>query len=267
MEKEPERKPGQIFPSYIALNTPSGPGAGYFPASFAPFRVNASRNTTSTGIPNTRNANAASASAFDPLYSRMRQYDAAYRTNSPYGSDLVDYDSFYAAAKGLMYNDTVQQAFNFTTADSQRYGSTQFGNACLLAKQILAADQGTRFIQISLGGWDMHQGIYDDDAQSIFGMTPQLDNGVSALLADLKTSGMLNETLVVMVGEFGRTAGISAAAGRDHYLIQSAVLAGGGVKGGKVIGATKANPSANSIAVTDYGWNGSGTSGPRNVRP
>jgi uncharacterized protein (DUF1501 family) len=164
----------------------------------------------------------------------------------------------------MMYNNAVSAAFNFAAADSQRYGSSPFGNACLVAKQILAANQGTRFVQITYGSWDMHSGIYDTaSAQSLFGMAPALDNGVAALLSDLKASGLLNETLVVMSGEFGRTPGMSAAAGRDHFLLQSAVFAGAGVKGGKVIGAT----SADGSSVTDFGWNGSGTTGPRYVRP
>jgi uncharacterized protein (DUF1501 family) len=109
----------------------------------------------------------------------------------------------------------------------------------------------------------MHTNIYTNDNQSIFGMMPQLDNGLSALLADLKTNGMLGETLVFMVAEFGRTPALSAAAGRDHFLLQSAFMAGGGIKGGKVIGSTNADGSA----VADFGWGGSGGSGPRYVRP
>src|SRR5262249_26568981 len=129
---------------------------------------------------------------------------------------------------------------------------------------ILAANQGTRFVQITYGSWDMHSGIYDTNSpQSLFGMAPALDNGVAALLTDLKASGLLNETLVVMSGEFGRTPNMSAAGGRDHFLLQSAVFAGAGVKGGKVIGATNGDGSS----VTDFGWKGSGSTGPRYVRP
>jgi hypothetical protein len=264
IEKEIERKPGQVFPAFVALNTPSGPGAGYFPASFAPFRINESRNTTSNGLPNTTNAGANNSGAFDSMLNRLHQYDDAYRKPSPYGTPLEDYDAFYSAARGLMYNTSVTSAFNFSTADSQRYGSSQFGNACLVAKQILAAGQGTRFIQINYGSWDMHQNIYTpNDPQSLYGMTPPLDNGVSTMLADLKSAGLLNETLVVMVGEFGRTPQMSASAGRDHFLLQSAVFAGAGVKGGKVIGTT----SADGSSVTDFGWKGSGSTGARYVRP
>jgi uncharacterized protein (DUF1501 family) len=264
IEKDPERTANQVFPTFVALNSPSGAGPGYFPATYAPFRVNEPSNTTALGVADTTNASGQT--LFNTMYSRLHQLDDPLRTNSPYGTPLEDYDAFYRAAQGLMYNPTVQQAFSFSVADSQRYGSSQFGNACLVAKQILASNQGTRFIQISYGSWDMHQDIYglqNIKGNNMYTMTPALDNGVAALLADLKASGMLDETLVVMVGEFGRTPGISAAGGRDHYVIQSSVFAGGGVKGGKVIGTT----SSDGSTVTDYGWNGSGTTGPRYVRP
>src|SRR5262249_13421310 len=144
--------------------------------------------------------------------------------------------------------------------------ATPFGNALLVAKQILAADQGTRAIQIQYGGWDMHQDIYgtqNPNGQNMFTMGPILDAGLSAFLGDMKAAGLLDRTLVVMTGEFGRTPGISAALGRDHFLLQSAVFAGAGVKGGKIIGATNNDGSQ----VTDFGWGGSGNTGPRYVRP
>jgi uncharacterized protein (DUF1501 family) len=156
----------------------------------------------------------------------------------------------------LMYNPTVNNAFKFAAADSARYGSTGFGNACLVAKQALAAGQGTRFVQITVGGWDMHQNIYGlngNPAQgtNIFTLGKQLDDGVSALITDLKAAGLFDQTLIVMAGEFGRTVGkLSAANGRDHYPQQFAVFAGAGVKGGRAIGSTIADGSA----TDDPGW-------------
>ena len=100
-----------------------------------------------------------------------------------------------------MYNPVVNQAFQFSPADSQRYGNTGFGNACLVAGQVLKADQGTRFVQITQGGWDMHQNIYAANQLPTLGKL--LDDGLSALLGDLQAGGMLDETLVVMAGEFG----------------------------------------------------------------
>jgi uncharacterized protein (DUF1501 family) len=112
---------------------------------------------------------------------------------------MEDMDDFYAQAKGLMYNSAVTEAFTLSTTDRARYGNTGFGNSCLLAKQILQSNQGTRFIQLDIAGWDMHSNIYA--ANSLPARTLELDNGVSELLADLEATGLLNETLVVMMGE------------------------------------------------------------------
>ena len=156
----------------------------------------------------------------------------------------------------MMYNPVVQQAFSYTAADSARYGNNSFGNACLVAKQVLAANQGTRFIQITLGGWDMHQNIYGANGNikagtNIFTLGKILDAGLSTLINDLKNAGLFDSTLIVMAGEFGRTVGpVTAAGGRDHFLQQFAFFAGGGVKGGQVIGSTNALGSA----TVDYGW-------------
>jgi uncharacterized protein (DUF1501 family) len=119
-----------------------------------------------------------------------------------------------------------------------------------VAYQVLSAQQGTRFIQItSADGWDMHSNIYA--ANNLPAKGKLLDTAVSALLSDLGSSGLLSQTLVVMVGEFGRTVGaLTAAQGRDHWLQQFAMFAGGGVTGGKIIGATNADGSD----TADFGW-------------
>ena len=242
------RQSGQVFPSFLALNSPTGADQGYLPATYAPFRVTPS----AAGIPNVTNS--LGQTRYNTLFKRMHQIDDGLRVNSPLGTTVQDYDEFYASANQLMYNPTVQQAFSFSATDSARYGSTGFGNACLIAKQVLAANQGTRFIQITLGSWDMHQDIYgaqNPKGNNLFTMSPQLDNGVGALLADLQATGLFDSTLVVMGGEFGRTTGpVTAAGGRDHLLQQSVIFAGAGVTGGKIIGATNA---AGSDTV-DFGW-------------
>jgi uncharacterized protein (DUF1501 family) len=97
----------------------------------------------------------------------------------------------------------------------------------------------------------MHQNIYSPAANSLAAMGKQLDDGVSALLADLKASGQLDSTLVVMMGEFGRTVGkITPAGGRDHYPQQSVIFAGAGVRGGRAVGSTDATGAISD----DYGW-------------
>jgi uncharacterized protein (DUF1501 family) len=160
----------------------------------------------------------------------------------------------------MMYNPAVDGAFRFTAAEGARYGNTSFGNACLIAKQVIAANQGTRYIQITTGGWDMHQDIYNAGVRNnIFSLGNAMDAAVAALIGDLKSSGLLNETLVVMAGEFGRTVWrLSAAAGRDHFPQQFVVVAGAGIRGGRAIGSTDAQGSA----TADPGW-----SRARDVRP
>ena len=248
IETAAARLPNQVFPGFLALNSPSGADNGYLPATYAPFRV----VPVITGIPNTTST--LGQARYNALFTRMHQIDDPLRVNSPLGTTVQDYDEFYAAANQLMYNPTVQQAFTYSATDSTRYGNTSFGNACLIAKQVLAANQGTRFIQITLGNWDMHQDIYglqNPKGNNLFTLCPQFDNGVGALLTDLESSGLLSNTLVVMAGEFGRTTGpVTPAGGRDHLLQQTVVFAGAGVHGGKVIGATNAAGSD----TTDFGW-------------
>jgi hypothetical protein len=116
------------------------------------------------------------------------------------------------------------------------YGSTQFGDGCLLARRLIEA--GVSFVEVSLGGWDTHQNNFD----RVKKLSAQVDPAVSALLADLKQRGRLDSTLVIWMGEFGRTPKINkkgAKPGRDHYpRAWSTVLFGGGIKEGQVIGKT-----------------------------
>ena len=155
IEKDKERQPGQIFPAFLALNSGGGVGAGYLPASYAPFRVTPSAG----GIANTTNPDGQA--AFYGRWQLMHSLDDNLRVAAPNGQPLRDFDDFYWSADKLMYNPAVNQAFGFTAADSARYGSTTLGNACLVAGQVLKANQGTRFIQItSNDGWDMHSNIY-----------------------------------------------------------------------------------------------------------
>ena len=244
IEKDKERLPSQIFPAFVALNSGGGVTQGYFPAVYAPFKV----VPGTAGVANTTNPEGQS--RLDRRWSLLHSLDVPLRLDSPYGKPLEDYDNFYSAAKGLTYSPVVNQAFGFTAQDSARYGSSATGNACLVAYQVLKANQGTRYIQItSADGWDMHQNIYA--AASLPAKAKLFDTAVGTLLKDLKSSGLLSETLVVMMGEFGRTIGpLTAAQGRDHYPLQFVVFAGGGIQGGRALGAT----SADGSIVTDYGW-------------
>jgi uncharacterized protein (DUF1501 family) len=209
-------------------------------------------------LANTRNPDDAQGTArFAEKYSMLERLDGPLRKNSPLGNGPDDMEAFYQSARGLMYNSSVQQAFSYTTAERARYGTTGFGDACLVANKVLLANLGTRFVQITLGGWDHHDDIYA--ATNLPARTADLDKGLSALLDDLKSNGLLGETLLLVAGEFGRTVGrLSPDGGRDHHMQQFALLAGAGVKGGKVIGST--DPTG--AFTVEAGW-----SRQRDVRP
>jgi hypothetical protein len=248
VEKEPERQPGQVFPAFLALNAQSAVGPGYLPSSYAPFYV----EPAASGLSYTTHPLADGASRFDFRYRLLGELDGPMRAGSPLGRPAEDFDAYYETARKLMYNPQVEQAFSFTAEESARYGSSAFGNACLVARKVLAANQGTRYIQIVFGGWDHHQDIYNTANNGrLPRMAKNLDDALAALLDDLQASGLFGETLLVMTGEFGRTVGpLSPQGGRDHYLQHFVVFAGAGVRGGKVIGVT--DPTG--AATIEPGW-------------
>src|SRR5262249_52956950 len=122
----------------------------------------------------------------------------------------------------------------------ERYGSHRFGRALLLSRRL--AEVGVPMIAVHFNemticdGWDTHSKNFPALSGELL---PMLDQGLSALLDDLEQRGLLDQTLVVVMGEFGRTPKINSAAGRDHWgLCQTVLLAGGGIKGGQVYGAS-----------------------------
>jgi hypothetical protein len=123
-----------------------------------------------------------------------------------------------------------------------KYGDTNFGRGCLLARKLV--EHGVTFVEVSSNGWDTHQ----DNFERVKNLSGQVDPAFAALVADLKQRGQLDKTLVVWMGEFGRTPRVNPRTGRDHYpRAFSIAMAGGGVKGGQVIGST----SRDGSRVTD----------------
>ncbi len=120
-----------------------------------------------------------------------------------------------------------------TEASRAAYGKTPFGTACLLARRLVEA--GVTVVHVSLGGWDLHQHAYPATAN----LLKQVDPAFASLLRDLRERSLLDRTLVLWMGEFGRTPDLNATSGRDHHPHAfSAVLAGGGIPGGTVVGRT-----------------------------
>lgn len=151
-----------------------------------------------------------------------------------------DHRTTYQRAVRLMQSKEAQ-AFDLSREPEQyrsKYGTGRFADGCLLARRLV--EVGVPFIEVTLGGWDTHQNNFDRVKQ----LSGQVDTPMSALITDLKERGLLDSTLVIWMGEFGRTPRINTRGdkpGRDHYpKAWSTVLMGGGIKGGQVIGKTDA---------------------------
>jgi uncharacterized protein (DUF1501 family) len=148
-------------------------------------------------------------------------------------------DSFQEKAYGLILGDA-KKAFDLSLESDEtrdRYGRTHFGQSCLLARRLV--EHGVPFITVNMGGWDTHKSNFE----AMKRLLPMLDKGFAALLEDLQQRGLLDSTIVTWGGEFGRTPKIATEApwfgGRHHYgAVFSAVVAGGGFKGGVVLGAS-----------------------------
>jgi uncharacterized protein (DUF1501 family) len=129
------------------------------------------------------------------------------------------------------------------------YGRTPFGQGCLLARRLVQA--GVTFVEVRSNGWDTHQQSHEKVGK----LATQVDPAFATLIMDLKRHGLLDNTLVVWMGEFGRTPKINPNAGRDHFpKVFNVALAGGGVKGGQVIGASNADGTDvkdRPVGVTD----------------
>jgi Protein of unknown function (DUF1501) len=180
----------------------------------------------------------ATAKQFDNRITLLQEMEAAFYHD--YQADNInDHKTTYARAVTMMQSKEAK-AFDLTQEkDSLRatYGTDNFGQGCLMARRLV--ETGIPFVEVSLGGWDTHM---DNFAKLKNNLLPKIDTGVSALLADLKDRGMLDSTLVIVMGEFGRTPHINtrgANPGRDHYpKAWSLAMFGGGVKGGYVHGRT-----------------------------
>ncbi|MCA9139184.1 MAG: DUF1501 domain-containing protein [Planctomycetales bacterium] len=142
-----------------------------------------------------------------------------------------------------LMTSTQMEAFRVEKEDDktkERYGTNGFGQGCLLARRLVQA--GVPFVEVDLGGWDLHTNVHQTLADT---KLPQLDKAMSALVEDLEQRGMLQDTAIMWMGEFGRTPRINQNAGRDHWARSwSCVVGGAGIKGGLAIGETSSDGMA-----------------------
>ncbi len=258
LESQTKRLPTDILPGFVSLGDATMVKSGYLPASCAPFDV----QPTSAGLPLL--AHPRGAARLADRWNLLQAIDSD-RASDALGKNASDMNAFYGQAKQLVDSPEANAIFSFTADEHARYGASVFGDSCLVARNLVAAHRGTRFVQITFGGWDHHTNIYARSGNSLYTQMAQFDPAFGALLADLSIrpgvdagKTMLDETMVVVLGEFGRTVGLLHNGGRDHLTRMSIALAGGGVRGGTIIGQT--DPTGATVA--EYGWSAN-----RDVRP
>jgi hypothetical protein len=217
------------LPGYVSIGGP-GEDSGFLSSALSPFPVkNALRPvrhlTPARGVDGDR---------FDDRLALWRKLEDRYAAGGG-GKFAASRREVTEQALTLMRSTGVQ-AFQVDAepdAVKQAYGGSEFGAGCLMARRLVEA--GVPFVEVTLNGWDTHEDVF----ARVKALSATLDQGMSALLDDLLGRGLLESTLVVWMGDFGRTPRINEKGGRDHHPAASSVLlAGGGVKGGQAIGST-----------------------------
>jgi hypothetical protein len=219
------------LPHFVSIgNRLATIGSGFLGMSVAPFVVgNPEQMPTHVELP--RGINAQRFSRRLDLLKELEQ-DFAQAGGKP---RVEEHQGLYGSASQMVLSPRLK-AFDIHQEKDEvrnRYGRTPFGQGCLLARRLVEA--GVTFVEVESNGWDTHQ----DNFERVKTLSLAVDPGFSSLVTDLKERGLLEKTLVIWMGEFGRTPKINPNSGRDHFpMAFSVALAGGGIKGGKVIGTT-----------------------------
>jgi hypothetical protein len=238
------------LPAFISVGGGGGArvGSGFLGMTYAPFTVQ---------NPGTLPENIAAPPGVDQSRLERRQmflvgkdkkgkagdggFESDLKTNVKDDATKAHHD-IYAKAFSLSVSER-RNVFQFDAKDNSsltKYGNNGFGRGCLLAKKLV--DAGAVCVEVDLGGWDNHNGIFPILANQ---RLPVLDKAMGSLIEDLSASGKIKDTVIMWAGEFGRTPRINANAGRDHYpRAWSVVIGGGAIKGGQAYGSTDATGEA-----------------------
>lgn len=260
MELEPQRRDKDTFPTYMSFNLEKAfPGAlstGFLDPRFSVVDINPEIAGQDMSLDQ---------SALELVEERWRllaKLREAQRSRlNSFERKMASYESFYDAAHQLLSDERWPRAFEISETDRERYGETDVATSCVLARNMLATDAGTRYVHICHPGWDHHKYIWDRSAKtSHYKLCAEFDQAFSALIEDLSLARspvnpgatVLDETLVVAMSEFGRTPGpLNNMAGRDHYnKVYPALFAGAGVEPGLILGET----DADGAQCLDTGW-------------
>jgi len=223
-------RPDFPVPNYVAVGGRSY-GAGFLGTAHQPLVV----SDATRGVENLKAL--VDGNQFENRVGLLEEMEKAF---------LKDYNAEAGGAHRTTYQRAVTlmqskeaKAFDISGEPAnvrEKYGANKFGEGCLLARRLV--ETGVSFVEVNLGGWDTHQ----DNFSRVKTLSGTVDPAISTLVAELKERGMLDDTLIVWAGDFGRTPKINTRGdkpGRDHYpKAFSTVLLGGGIKGGQVVGKT-----------------------------
>lgn len=226
------------LPPYFSIPRMSRSGGpNFLGARYAPFEVPDDPNNKNFRVRDVSPPRDLDLGRFDDRRDLRAQLDRMERISHEAAGDPVRaLDEYYEQGYDLMSSRDAQQAFEMSDepdAIRDLYGRTRLGQSCLLARRLVEA--GVPFITLYEGGWDHHVDIFDGLDKKL----PPFDRALAALITDLEQRGLLDSTLVIALGEFGRTPKINNRAGRDHWSsAMSVVFAGCHTPGGQVVGAT-----------------------------
>jgi hypothetical protein len=258
-EKGPrgDMPPNVLIPYMIGQlggNLPHGDTAGFLGKANDPFVLNADPAESNFKVPDMLPPEYISAVRVDRRRDWRQMIDQSVKYFEESNQDAKLMDSTFNQAYTLMTSTKAREAFDLsqeTEGMRKRYGLNRFGQGCLLARRLV--ERGVRFVTVN-----MFETVFNDITWDIHGSAPfspiscyselvgpMFDNAYSSLLEDLSSIGLLDNTLVLATGEFGRTPRINPAGGRDHWpQCWTAVIAGGGVNGGQVVGSSDSIASA-----------------------
>jgi len=219
------------LPDTVLISAPARhPSAGFFDPTFSPLPI----ADPNRGLENTKQPEYLTDESFEKRKLLIDKFDKKFRAKFK-DQRVKSYTDLYSEASSLLASAELK-AFDLTkekNEDRDRYGRDPFGQGCLLARRLI--ENNVRCVEVTFGGWDMHSAIFDGTA--LPSRTAIMDKAVGNLLKDLSASGLLNETLIVLATEFGRSPVINYNAGRDHHpAVFSAMLAGAGINGGQFYG-------------------------------
>ena len=228
------------LPAYFSIPSMSRSGGpNFLGAKYAPFVVPNDPNSAGFKVRDVVLPEGLTGDRFESRTDLRSEVDTFRRFHDKAAGDpAMALDEHYQQALDLMNSKEAQAAFDIGKEPEktrERYGRNSFGQRLLLSRRLVEA--GVPFVTVYDGGWDHHTKLFE----TLKTRLPQWDNSVSALIEDLGQRGQLDSTLVIALGEFGRTPQINKDAGRDHWANAMSVLfAGGGTPGGQIVGATDA---------------------------